>query len=159
MSAGQAAPVRSRVGREVFVWGLAGWGLLHLVGGASLLAAGGTEGLDTLAPGAATPAPDPAGEAAAAVVHFHGFNIAAAGLLVLALALAWRRTGRSWQAAVAVGVAAVLDLGLVAFLLAPGLMPLSEGLWGIALLAVGLVGYAVHRGVRRPVPVTFTRAA
>lgn len=154
----RSASPRSRLGREVFAWALGAWGLLHLVGGASLMAMEGAEGLDTLGPGATMPAPDPAGDAAAAVVHFHGLNIAAAGLAVLLLAMAWRRTGKTWQALAAAGLAGILDGGLVAFLVAPGLLPVMQGIWGPALLGLGLAGYAVHKYGQRLAPAPSARA-
>ena len=104
------------------------WGLLHVVGGISLIAMGGGAGLNTLGPNAPTSAPPDSGEVAEALLHFHGLNIAAAGLAVLALALAWYYTHRAWQAMVSLGVAVVLDTGLLVFLVAPGLLPASQGL-------------------------------
>jgi hypothetical protein len=42
-------------------------------------------------------------------------------------------------------IAAAADVGLIVYLLMPGLMPLSEGLWGPLLLAVAVVGAFVAR--------------
>lgn len=125
------------------------WGLLHLVGGTSLITMGATAGLDTLGPNAPVPAPRDSGEAAAALLHFHGLNIAAAGLAVLVLAFAWYRSHLAWQAVVSLGVAAVLDAGLLLFLVAPGLLPASQGLLGPGLLGVA-AGCYLTRLASRP---------
>lgn len=143
------APTRQWA-RSTATAGLALWGLLHVVGGASMVPMSGKEGLDTLAPTATTLAPDPAGDAAAALVHFHGLNIALAGVGVLVLALAWHRTRLQWQLWVAIGIATALDLGLLIFLVAPGLLPASQGLLGPGLLAMALTGYAAHQTRHRP---------
>lgn len=124
------------------------WGLLHLVGGTSLITMGASAGLDTLGPNAPTPAPRDSGEAAEALLHFHGLNIAAAGLAVLVLAIAWYRSQRAWQANVSLGVAVVLDTGLLLFLVAPGLLPASQGLLGPGLLAVAAACYLTHLASR-----------
>ncbi len=143
------APTR-QWGRLTTTTGLALWGAVHVVGGASMVPMSGKEGLDTLAPNATTLAPDPVGESAAALVQFHGLNIALAGLAVLVLAVAWHRTRLQWQVLVAIGIATALDLGLLIFLVAPGLLPPSQGMLGPALLAVALAGYAAHLSRHRP---------
>ena len=138
------------------------WGLLHLVGGTSLITMGANAGLDTLGPNAPTPAPPGSGEAAEALLHFHGLNVAAAGLAVLVLAFGWYRSHRAWQAHVSLGVAVVLDTGLLLFLVAPGLLPASQGLLGPGLLAVAAASYLTHlasrpadpRPGRNPIPAT-----
>ena len=130
---------------------LALWGLLHLVGGASLVAMGASEGLNTLGPNASTSAPRDGGEAAEALLHFHGLNIAAAGLAVLLLAFAWHRSHRAWQATVGLGVALVLDSGLLLFLVIPGLLPASQGLLGPGLLVVAAACHLAHLA-SRPAP-------
>ncbi len=127
------------------------WGAVHLVGGATLLPLSGADGLDSLAPNATSTPADP-GEAAAAVMHFHGFNIAVAGLAVLVLAVLWRRSGRTWQLGVATGLAVVLDVGLVLYLVGPGLLPPSQGLPGLGLLAVALVAMTVGARTRAGEP-------
>ena len=141
---------------------LGAWGLLHLVGGASLITMGASAGLDTLGPNSPTPAPRDSGEAAEALLHFHGLNIAAAGLAVLVLAFGWYRSHRAWQANVSLGIAVVLDAGLLLFLVAPGLLPVSQGLLGPGLLAVAAACYLAHLASgaagpgpgRNPIPAT-----
>lgn len=146
-SAPAGAQVRSRAkawSRRVATVSLALWGLVHVVGGASLLLLDGREGLDTLAPSAPVPAPSTPGDGAAALVHFHGFDIAAAGLAVLALAVWWSTSGRRWQLGCAVAIAAVLDVGLLAYLVLPGLLPAGEGLLGPGLLVLALVALGLE---------------
>ncbi len=130
------------------------WGILHVVGGASLISMEATEGLETLGPNAPTAVPADLGESAAALLHFHGFNVAAGGLAVLTLALAWQRSRSTWQAAVAMGIATVLDIGLLLYIVAPGLLPASQGLLGPGLLVVAVVGYVSHVPRRRGVATT-----
>lgn len=119
------------------------WGLLHVIGGASLLFFDGREGLETLAPDAPPPASGTSLEAAAAIVHFHGLNIALGGMAVLALAAWWAMRGQTWQLGVALAVAVALDIGLLAYLVAPGHLPASQGLLGPSLLGLGLLALAV----------------
>ena len=118
------------------------WGLLHVVGGASLLVLDGREGLETLAPDAQQPASGGSLEAAAAMVHFHGLNIALGGAAVLALAAWWAMRGQTWRLGTAVGLAVALDVGLLIYLVAPGYLPAGQGLLGPALLGIGLVALA-----------------
>jgi hypothetical protein len=124
------------------VGSLALWGALHVVGGVLLVVDashdGGRAALESL--GSAAAAAEMGGEPGAvtqAVLGFHGFNLAVAGLAVLALAVTIVRT--SWPRGVttALAVETVLDLGLIVFLLGPGHMALSDGLAGPALLVVG----------------------
>ncbi len=121
------------------------WGAVHVVGGVSLATMTATEGLETLGPNAATPAPASPGDAASALLHFHGFNIAVAGVVVLVLAVTWLRGGAGWQLGVALALALALDVGLVLYLLGPGLMPVVEGLPGPALLLLAVAPLAVAR--------------
>ncbi len=116
------------------------WGLVHVVGGGMLMAADAVEGLRSLGPNVLATVPDAPGEAALALVRFHGLNIALGGLAVLVLALAWARSRRRWQLDVALGVTIALDLGLLIYLVGPGVMPLSQGLIGPVLVALALAG-------------------
>jgi hypothetical protein len=137
---------------------LVGWGALHVVGGVALVVVsrqGATDALGALGT-AVTVAGEqaPTGDAArvaAAVVGFHGFDVAAAGVAVLALAVLGHRHRRRDALGGALVIATVLDVGLTAFLLLPGLMSLTDGLAGLALLAAALVtvAAAARRGRRR----------
>ncbi len=144
---------RTGWGDRVTAGSLALWGVVHVVGGLSLVTMTATEGLDSLAPSAATPAGADAGEAVAALLHFHGFDIALAGLAVLALAVLWLRGGAAWQLVVALGLALVLDVGLILYLVGPGLMPLSDGFPGPALLLLAFAPLAFRARRRTPVTV------
>ena len=122
------------------------WGLLHVLGGLSVMfsAADPATGLASLASAAPSGSiPTDPGPIVVAVLGFHGFNLAMAGIAVTLITL--KRTWRRWPEGVAIGlvVAGVADAGLIIFLLAPGHMPLAEGLWGPALLAVALVAVMV----------------
>lgn len=124
------------------------WGLLHVVGGLVLVAASSASGPDAIAAYAtALPAvdlTDAADRAVRGLVGFHGFNIAAAGTAVAVLA--WRgpdATPSIWLTPLI--VATVADIGLVVFLLAPGIMATTDGAPGIALLLVALAATAAAR--------------
>lgn len=138
--------------RRMAIGALGVWGLVHIVGGAALIAAGfegATSALTMLGTGL-TPPPGPIdGTTATAVeglVQFHGLNVLLGGIAVTVLA--WRaRTSWTKSVAPALLVVAALDLGLVVFLLAPGVMAIGDGLPGPVLLVVALA--AVWRvGVR-----------
>lgn len=143
---------RSRWGDRVTAASLGLWGAVHVLGGGTLATMTATEGLATLGPNAATVAPSQPGQAAAALLHFHGFNIAVAGIVVLVLAVTWLRGGAAWQLGVALGLAFVLDIGLVLYLLGPGLMPVAEGLPGPILLLLALVPLATSQLRRTEAP-------
>lgn len=128
--------------------GLGAWGLIHIAGGVSLLAADTTEALDTLAPNATTAAPDSLGDATTAVVRFHALNIALGGVAVLLLAVLWYRHRRRWMRDAALGIAVTLDVGLVVFLVGPGLLPVSQGFIGPALVVFVVATIIIEH--RRP---------
>lgn len=118
------------------------WGALHLVAGAMLLAgATDTEGvrdaLSTL--GSAVSVGDgEIGDATASVVRFHAFNLAWIGAVVFAIAIVMRRRFELPLIAATTALVIFADLGLTAFMLAPGVMEPTDGLPGIVLAAVGL---------------------
>lgn len=133
------ASTRSSWPTWVFVGSLAVWGVVHVVGGASLLLAGARDGLLTLGASVADSVPTSPGAATAALLQFHSLNVLLGGVAVLGLLLAWRRRRRDWHLGVALAVAVALDVGLIAFMLVPGVMPLSQGFIGPALVLVALV--------------------
>lgn len=120
------------------------WGAIHVIGGASLLAASTTHGLDTLAPDAAAAAPDAPGDGAQALLRFHALNIVLGGVAVLVLIWWWAHSQVRWRRDVALAIAIALDIGLVGFLVAPGLLPASQGLIGpfLVVIAVGAIAIA-----------------
>jgi hypothetical protein len=127
--------------------GLVAWGIVHVVGGISLLVSDTTTGLETLGPNASASVPPMPGEAAESLLRFHSLNILFGGLAVLGLAIAWWRRRNRWQLDVAVTVAAALDVGLIAFLVIPGVLPANQGLIGPTLVVVALIGVTrIHQG-------------
>lgn len=121
------------------------WGAIHVIGGASLLATSTTDGLDTLAPDATAAAPLAPGEGAEALLRFHALNVALGGLAVLALIVWWARSQVRWRRDVALATAVALDIGLIAFLVGPGLLPASQGLIGPILVAIAATAIGTAR--------------
>lgn len=125
------------------------WGLLHVVGGASLMVAAASDppaalrSLGSAAMAGDLPA-DP-GRVTQAVIGFHGLNLLWAGLAVTILSLVW--TWRRYPRGVPTSlfIAAAADIGLIVYLLIPGLMNVYEGVWGPLLLAIAVAGAAVAR--------------
>lgn len=120
------------------------WGLTHLLGGLSLVVSTGRYGparaledLATDAPASEVPA-DP-GEVVAGLLRFHGLDVAAAGLVVLLLTVLVSRVRWPLGVSTSLVVVLVLDAGLVATFLVPGLLG-AEGLLGPMLGLVALVG-------------------
>jgi hypothetical protein len=120
--------------------GLVAWGVVHVAGGISLLVSDTSTGLETLGPNASDSVPAMPGEAAESLLRFHSLNILLGGIAVLGLAIAWWRTRNRWQLDVAVTVAAALDIGLIAFLVIPGVLPASQGLIGPTLVVITVIG-------------------
>lgn len=139
------------------------WGLLHVVGGAvilqSALTGGATEALQGM--GSALPAaeiPLIAGKIADNVIAFHAWNLMWAGglALVIAITLNWRNSKVGYWLNLA--IVAVADVGLIVFLLLPGLMTVSDGIWGPLLYVLALlfatIGLATEVGTpRHPTPL------
>lgn len=125
---------------------LALWGLVHVIGGVSLLVADISDGLETLGPNVTGTVPANPGDAAEALLRFHSLNIVLGGIAVLALTAAWWRTRHRWQLDVAVAVAAALDIGLIAFFVIPDVLPASQGLIGPVLVIVAVAAViSIHR--------------
>lgn len=117
------------------------WGVLHIIGGFSLVSAALTSGtvfLENFGGGAIIDAAN-----AEAIFAFHGFNIAWIGLVVLvsAIKLNWNnsRVGY-WFNAILAGFS---DLGLLVFLMLPGHIAIAEGMIGIILFAIALVASTI----------------
>jgi hypothetical protein len=118
------------------------WGLAHLAGGIfqllTLRTGGGsalTALISTASPGG-TPAFVPG--AATAFMGMGAANIAVVGAIVCGLSiLNWRNSASGyWLSLLLVGA---VDLNLVAFLLAPGVMAWTDGLVGLSLFAPAAV--------------------
>lgn len=121
---------------RIAMTGLLLWGLVHIAGGLSLLVAGTVDGLETLGPNATDSVPATPGDTAAGLLRFHSLNIAIGGIAVTGLVVTWWRRRTRWQLDVALAVAAALDIGLVAYLVIPGILPASQGLIGPVLVAI-----------------------
>lgn len=125
------------------------WGLLHIVGGGALmLASTATDATGLVALGSAVEIsefPETPNAVVQALIGFHGMNIAFAGLAVtlLSVARSWRYWPRGVQSSLLIAGAA--DIGLLVYLLGPGYMKLSDGIWGPLLLAIALVTGALAR--------------
>ena len=124
------------------------WGLLHVAGGVVLMfgaASDPLEGLRSLGSGAAPDAfPLDPGPVTAALIGFHGLNIAFSGVAVTALAVwAWRSYPKGVPTALIIATAA--DVGLAVYLLGSGHMRFTDGLWGPVLLAAAAGAAALAR--------------
>lgn len=146
----------SRVGAGFFVL----WGLVHVLGGASMLAALGTDGgtavYRSLASAAPAAVPDGMPGIASAVIGFHAWNLLWMGALVTVVALAWHWRLRRAGLWLNLAIAGFADLGLIGALLIPGYTRVAEGMIGIGLLVLAagfsLAGLAGTRGERVPHP-------
>ena len=133
------------------------WGLIHVLGGAVMLATLGDGGPEaylltvaTVDPGMASSAPE-AGGASAAVFGFHAWNILWVGLCVAVLAgtLNWRGSPIGYWVNLALISGA--DLGLLVFLVLPGIMAWSTASPGLGLwLPAAVTGFLALRGRAAP---------
>lgn len=142
--------IATRLGAACYVL----WGVVHVLGGIVMLLTlehdGGAAVFRMLATAAPTAVPDAFPGVATAVLGFHAWNMVWIGGLVtvVAIGLNWRnRRLGFWLNLVLAGAA---DLGLVAALLLPGHMRLTDGLPGLVLFlpAAGLTAW----GLRAPPP-------
>lgn len=140
------------VAARVALGAMSAWAVMHVLGGAILVVSSGEEGVRELGSSVAPLGADP-GPVVGGLVGFHGWNVAAGSLAVLVLAA--RAWGTRWPRGVAsvLLIMAVLDAGLVIFLLAPGYLRWSDGVWGLLLLGVAVVSTALALNSRSgPVP-------
>ncbi len=125
------------------------WGLLHMVGGASLMAMAASDPLSALQSlGSAAPSGDfpiDPGPVTQALIGFHGLNLLFAGLAVTILSIVWSWRHYPRGVPTSLLIATVADLGLIAYLLVPGWMKLTDGVWGPPLLALAAAGAALAR--------------
>jgi hypothetical protein len=122
------------------------WGLVHVAGGALMLAASNDPAAYTALVATAGPTPGellpPTGSPALAVFAFHAWNILWAGLMVTGVALVLNRVrsrpGYWFNLAVVSGA----DVGLLLFFVRPGVMSLSSAVPGLVLwLPAAVTGY------------------
>jgi hypothetical protein len=153
-SARPAPPDRGGRGPSRVVIGALGlWGVVHVAGGASLLAVEAGSGLEALGPSAADSVPADPGAVTEGLLRFHALNVLLGGVAVVALAVAWWRARRAWHLVVALGVVFALDAGLLAFMVVPGLLPVTQGLIGPVLALLATAGVVAQRE-RRFAPAT-----
>ena len=116
------------------------WGLVHVVGGASLLATLRSDGAAALLRAFATAepgsVPDAVPAVAGAVAGFHAWNLLWIGALVVIVALRVRRRDPETALWLNLALAGFADVGLVFALLLPGHMPWIEGSPGLVLFAL-----------------------
>lgn len=133
---------KARIGAILF--GL--WGILHVIGGGSILAALSESPEAGFAVYRDSAGPFPA--IAGSILGYLAFLIVAAGLAVTFFA--WRLNWRNSALGLGVNtaVAGVLDVGLLVFLLRPGYVSLGEASIGIGLLilAAAIGGIACSTG-------------
>ena len=135
----------ARLGAGLFV----AWGLLHVLGGAMILASSLSDAgaaLRDMASGAA------AGDVGAgmspvagALLSYHAFNLTWLGALValIGATLNWRNDGAGFW--LNFSIVGMVDLGLAVWFLRTGYITLSEGLIGVTLFA----GAALISGAAR----------
>ena len=153
----ETTTTQRRFARWVTFVSLMVWGAIHVAGGVALLTADTTDGLRTLGSRVADSVPLDPGSAASGLLQFHGLNIALAGAAVAILAVSWFRSGVRWRLDVSLAVAIGFDIGLILFLVLPGLLPPSEGLIGPALALIALVASIGLRRDGDDTAVTRTR--
>ncbi len=134
------------------------WGIVHLLGGASLLATLQTGGAAAILRDLGSAVPATVSEAvppiAGAVAGFHAWNMLWVGALVAIIAVTVGRRHRDTGLWLNLVLAGCADLGLIFALLLPGYMRLSEGMIGIVLFvlaaAFSLMGRPSARLVAQP---------
>jgi hypothetical protein len=119
------------------------WGLIHVAGGAILLADAvsdnPTKALVSI--GSAFPEseiPAVTHPASAGVLAFHSFNLLWMGLVVaiVAITMNWKNSKSGfWFNTAIIGFA---DIGLIIFMLAPGIVKFEEGIIGPLLWPIGM---------------------
>jgi hypothetical protein len=125
------------------------WGIVHVLGGLSLMQAamaGSDAFLQMLTGESFAPTSSERGESfTQEVFAFHAFNICWMGIvsIVVAIRLNWRNVSIGyWINLAVVGLA---DLGLILFMVIPGVIPLSNAWIGPALFVVALACATVAR--------------
>lgn len=119
------------------------WGLIHVAGGAMLLADASsdnpTKALISIGSGfPETEIPAVTHPASAGVLAFHSFNLLWMGLVVAAVAFTmnWKNSKAGfWFNTAIIGFA---DIGLIVFMLVPGIVKFEEGIIGPVLWPLGM---------------------
>lgn len=113
------------------------WGLIHVIGGAAMLSAGGALGIASMLSGVVHTGTIP--EIIDGVTLYHSFNIVLFGIGVLAAGILIIRRNTMQGHIAAFLLAGLADLGLVLFLIVPGYMTITDAIPGLFLFAVGAV--------------------
>jgi hypothetical protein len=131
------------------------WGLLHVAGGAAMLLAAGDPvayqaTLSTAQPANATLVPPP-GSPSLSVLPFHAWNILWLGLCVSVIALTLNRRNSPSGYWINLALISGADLGLVLFLVLPGVMAPTTASPGLLLwIPAAIFGFLALRPVVAP---------
>ena len=114
------------------------WGLLHIAGGGIILFStvfdGATAGYAVYGhDGSPLPA------ATGAVLAYFSYLLALSGAAVLIIAIKLNRTNSQTGLAINTALIALVELGLILFLIVPGYLPLLEASPGFVFFAVGAI--------------------
>lgn len=117
------------------------WGILHLGSGVVGIWLTGQPTTPDWASGMAAVPTLASGlnDAGLGLIRQHSFNIAVGGTVAIIIAAIGNWQNARWAWAVNAVLIALLDLGMILFILAPGHVPLIDGLIGPALWLGGLV--------------------
>jgi hypothetical protein len=142
----RAATRHRTVWKRVVIGTLIVWGVMHVVGGFSVVATSGQAAFEAVAT-AASPADLPANPSPVVedILNFLMFLIGMAGVAVTVAAVTTLRA--RWP----VGIVPVMlviglsDLALIMYMLIPGHMSPTDGIWGPLLFVIALLGYGAAR--------------
>jgi hypothetical protein len=118
------------------------WGLVHILGGALMLltlGGGGVDGAEAYLATVATADPSsaalvpPTGSPAIRILGFHAWNLIWVGLMVTGVAITLNRKASRAGLWVNLGLVSGADLGLLLFLVIPGVMSWTTALPGLIL--------------------------
>jgi|CXWL01.1.fsa_nt_gi hypothetical protein len=129
-----------KIGSAIYVI----WGIIHIFGGGTLLADAVSDnptkalfGFGSAMPESSiSPVSDPV---TASVISFHSFDLVWMGILVtiIAITMNWKNSKTGFL--INTAIIAFADLGLIIFMLIPGIVKVEEGLIGPLLLPLGMI--------------------
>jgi hypothetical protein len=113
------------------------WGIIHILGGLSLLVTVKSEGLNAffaqIASASPLETPVQDSKVISSVAASHSFNLFWMGLMCCIVAIEGNFKNKRYAYWVNMGLAGFADIGLIVFSLAPGHLSLAEGLTGPTL--------------------------
>ena len=131
--------IYAKVGAVLYVL----WGIIHILGGLSLLAIAKGEGVNAFFAeiASASPLESPVEESSviASVAASHAFNLFWMGLMCCIVAIEGNFKNKRYAYWVNMGIAGFADIGLIVFSLAPGHLSLAEGLLGPSLWVLAAI--------------------